>query len=385
MPDDLLVRKNIVDFTSQERSEFVYAVKALKNAYLPGSQVSIYDQFVVTHVEAMGLMPGFGGTGPADGADAAHENDGFLPWHREFLHEFEALLHLVNPRVTIPYWDWTDPNAIEVIFAEDFLGPNGQGEDRTIPNVGIFLGGPVQSGNFSIANGWFLNPDINVNPFTGQSYGSSLLRYVLGPTADRPVSKQAQANLLALKDYKQFRPALEGFIQVDDKGNQIPAAFPFEMHNYVHGVVGGGYLDENQIFPVIFGTMANIASSPYDPVFWLLHANVDRLWAEWQDNGHAGSGFYPANGEPYGHNLKDRMWPWDGGQSTPGNVGSGNLLSYVPHFPKNYIVTPADVLDFRKLGYRYDTTPASGWQKRKYGARRYGNGIPSVWYPKSKF
>ncbi len=366
MPADIIVRKNVLDLTPREKSEFVHAVKTLKNAYTPGSKVSIYDQFVVTHVEAMGLMPQFAPTGPAAGVDAAHENDGFLPWHREFLREFEALLRSVNPKVTVPYWDWTDLKGLNVMLQNDFLGPNGQGGDVAVPNLGVFHGGLVQSGYFSQANGWVLNPEINVSVFTGQSYGSSLSRYVLGPSADHVISEEDQANVLALDDYEKFRLALEGFIRVDDKGNQTPVTYP-DMHNYVHGLIGGGYLDPNTGSPVMLAIMANVPSSPYDPLFWPLHANVDRLWAEWQDNGHAGSAFYPSSGEPYGHNLNDRMWPWDGGESKPGNIGSGNLLSYLPHFPKDYLVTPADVLDFRKLGYRYDTTPTLHRKKGQLG------------------
>ena len=133
----------------------------------------------------------------------------------------------------------------------------------------------------------------------------------------------------------------------------IPEAF---MHNYIHGLVGGVIFDPATSLLDPLGTMGSFVSSPYDPVFWLHHANVDRLWAEWQDNGHQGSDFYPESGQPYGHNLNDRMWPWDGGQSTPRNLGSGDLLSLLPVLAPDDIVTPADVLEFRELGYKYDTT-----------------------------
>jgi tyrosinase len=45
-----------------------------------------------------------------------------------------------------------------------------------------------------------------------------------------------------------------------------------QIHNNVHLAVGG--LDGE-------GTMSG-ANSPADPIFFLHHANVDRLWAEWQ-------------------------------------------------------------------------------------------------------
>lgn len=40
------------------------------------------------------------------------------------------------------------------------------------------------------------------------------------------------------------------------------------LHNTVHVWVGG--------------TMANIPTAPADPIFWMNHANVDRIWDMWQ-------------------------------------------------------------------------------------------------------
>jgi tyrosinase len=51
------------------------------------------------------------------------------------------------------------------------------------------------------------------------------------------------------KTFETFQPRLE------------------QVHNFVHNAVGG--------------TMA-ASSSPADPLFWLHHANIDRLWAEWE-------------------------------------------------------------------------------------------------------
>src|SRR5262249_15682315 len=48
-----------------------------------------------------------------------------------------------------------------------------------------------------------------------------------------------------------------------------------QVHNNVHRAVGG--------------TM-NSSSSPADPLFWLHHANIDRLWSIWQAK--------PGNGTP---------------------------------------------------------------------------------------
>lgn len=311
------------------------------------------------------------------------------------IYRFEKALQSVDPKVTLPYWDWTDSKALEVIFNDDFMGPNGQGVTLNIPadlsnvqgepvqsgpdgqsvnpnipadsgnvqgepdgqsaNSNIPLisvqGGPVQSGPFSAASGWFANPDLHFKP-SGESFGKQILRFLqVPPTNHYPLPKEDVEQILAIDDYETFRPALEGFIKIDSPTKQQTSGV--FLHNYFHSFVGGATFDPAVGRPSPLGTMADLATSINDPVFWLVHANVDRLWAEWQNSDHAGSDYYPAAGGHYGENLNDRLWPWDGGESTPANWGPGDLLSLLPVFSSDDIVTAADTLDFRKYGYTY--------------------------------
>ncbi len=62
-----------------------------------------------------------------------------------------------------------------------------------------------------------------------------------------------------------------------DVANAQATFIPFQTrlenyHNFVHRAVGG---------TAGVATM-DTAGSPGDPVFWLHHANIDRLWAKWQ-------------------------------------------------------------------------------------------------------
>ena len=79
---------------------------------------------------------------------------------------------------------------------------------------------------------------------------------------------------------------------------------PHVMHNVVHLYVGGIW-DSNG--KQTEGTVA-YNTSPNDPVFFIHHANIDRIWAAWelQQGGH----YRPRAGAAYGWNPTDTMWPW---------------------------------------------------------------------------
>jgi tyrosinase len=69
-----------------------------------------------------------------------------------------------------------------------------------------------------------------------------------------PTTSTVQNTIMNQTDYRSFTLALEG-------------ARPFGAHNLVH---------------VWFnGTMSNVPVAPADPMFWMHHAEIDRLWAIW--------------------------------------------------------------------------------------------------------
>jgi tyrosinase len=281
----LQVRKNASSLSAGEIQDFVDAVKTLKNTYQPGSTLSVYDTFVQTHSQAF-----------LD--HASHGGPAFLPWHREFLLEFERQLQTVKPNVTIPYWDFTRDNSPNSpIFSANFMGGNGD------PDFHFVRDGPFRAGEWVLV---FDGPNLRRN-FGGLGV----------ETLPTPADVEAAFGVAQYDTFpwdmgspisESFRNNLEGF--------NHPTGEP-ELHNRVHAWVGG--------------SMA-IQYSPNDPLFWLLHADIDRIWAEWQAI--YGLNYLPDMGGPPGHNLHDPMSPFG--------------------------VTPADVLDHFALGYRYDTEPVAG-------------------------
>lgn len=104
-------------------------------------------------------------------------------------------------------------------------------------------------------------------------------------------------------------PSLPRKAEIDDVLSEetytdFVTALEFQ-HNGVHGWVGG--------------TMALITTAPADPVFWLHHAQIDRLWSIWQaEPANAGK-----NPQLAGANATMDPWP-----ETEVQVRSVASLSY---------------------------------------------------------
>ncbi len=98
--------------------------------------------------------------------------------------------------------------------------------------------------------------------------------------------------------------------------------------------------------------MGHPFTSPLDPIFFMHHCNIDRIWSEWQDEGHSGTEFYPEAGFDMGHNLKDSMWPWVGGARNYQSLTRPAGIPW-PDFTSESAVSPESVIDIASLGYKY--------------------------------
>jgi tyrosinase len=258
---------------------------------------------------------------PALWQECAHNHWFFLPWHRAYLIEFEAVVRehirqLGGPADdwALPYWNYSDhakdqrrlgmplplrgetlPDGVQVPGVEPL-------DDGTLPNplfnptrIGPDEPDPGDDPEWATATAALLRPHYANQKDTGAvSFGGGVLE---------------DPNNAAL-----FHRANE-LGQVDN-----------QPHGSVHGHVNG--------------TMALFQTAGLDPVFWIHHCNVDRLW------------------ETYAHDLKHR-YPFQDG------VGAGTAAHQSWESQKFRFLRPdgstgtwtaPEVLDIASLGYAYDTT-----------------------------
>jgi len=128
------------------------------------------------------------------------------------------------------------------------------------------------------------------------------------------------------------------------------------------------------------GWLSAVPQAVRDPIFFLLHCNVDRLWAKWQWTfgrftqtdvlTYSPQGSYPGSGSPPpGHYLLDTMWPWNGitcatDPTRPCTAPGGSFPQVVPGAPPPW-PRPYDLVEYRFLdantisgmGFSYDDVP----------------------------
>ncbi|KAK1977899.1 hypothetical protein LZ30DRAFT_752531 [Colletotrichum cereale] len=227
------VRKEWRELSAFEKSDFTRAVNCLST--IPSNQGlngTVYDDFSIMHEQ-------FGSQSHADAT--------FLPWHRYALVVWEnALRGHCGLKGHIPYWDWTMDWAdlAGSSIWDDETGFGGDGNQSGPIVVGD--GRCVTSGPFS-----HLRPIIYEHHYLPHCLSRGFRDT---DNTGRPLgpwfSPESIASILQMPTH---------------------AEFGWEMENRVH----------NRMHRAISGDFLSLAAAN-DPVFYLHHAQIDRLWWQWQ-------------------------------------------------------------------------------------------------------
>ena len=229
-----------------------------------------------------------------------HQSWFFLPWHRGYVASFEAvvaktIIELGGPDGwALPYWNYSEdlasnPNAR--LMPPDFFNrllPNGS------PNHLWSRRAQVQNGDFNLDNSVVTLGALQLQDFANATPGA--------PSG--------------------FGGPVTGF----HTGGGDNGALENLPHNRVHVRIGG----QN-------GFMSDPATAALDPIFWLHHCNIDRLWEVWRNQG------------PQFRNPSSTQWLTN--VSFAMHDANRNAISFVCR----------DMLDTTRVmhGYRYDTVPVA--------------------------
>ncbi|MGH8614077.1 MAG: tyrosinase family protein [Gammaproteobacteria bacterium] len=161
-----------------------------------------------------------------------HGNWYFAPWHRSFIYYFEELVRFYSKdeSFALPYWDWSRTHSVPGSF---YGSGNPLDDDVSIRD--ICRGAPT-AGRGRAAGDQFSQADLDT---------------FVGPAVINGIQQNP--------DFATY-------------GGANPGAGALERtpHNFIHRWVGG----------TKFSNMVQ-TFSPLDPIFWMHHCNIDRLYSNW--------------------------------------------------------------------------------------------------------
>lgn len=251
-----------------------------------------------------------------------HQSWYFPPWHRGYLLALEAqiraaVIGLGGPaNWALPYWDYFGPgqecnippaftsttlpdNGPNPLYVKARYGPDGNG-DIWVPTAAGIKQHPKDPNLFGEVTQDVLSDDL----YTGSDAGT------------KP-------------------PGFGGPATVFTHQGQTSGNLENNPHNLVHSYVGGSLSNSN------YGLMSDPGLAALDPIFYLHHCNIDRMWAIWnQKHANPSDSKCPA----------DFQW-----QNGPAAFGERKFVMPMPNGEWEY--TPQQMSSLSQLNYAYDSLP----------------------------
>jgi tyrosinase len=263
-PDNMNLRRNLSD-SSATKDLLSYKAAVTAMLKLPMSDSRNWYRNAFIHL-----------------LDCPHSNWWLLPWHRGYLGWFEQTCRELSNDETfaLPYWDWTSEPYIPPQFSED---------DVFNPaNAAYFASPEAFKANLGDAiNAFYANLSPNqrnqlnaINRGTPEDFWAyAMPRYPNGDRARQPVDSDAQTAVLSsaiAEDLRfgTFEEFASGKQTIHTEISVNECVLEGGAHDSIH--VSIGYTND-QTFSSFMGDML----SPIDPLFFMHHCNLDRLWDIW--------------------------------------------------------------------------------------------------------
>ncbi len=269
------VRQSIAEFSKDPAKveAFRAGVRAMKSRRTANPTSWAYQANMHGVVPGTTLKPGW--------ATCDHGTWFFFPWHRMYVYWLEQILRQASgdPQFALPYWDYSDPaqRLLPAIFR--------QPADSSNP-----LFEPSRRSGFNAGTRGLAFADVDARTaFAQNAFSSTSSPYGFG-----------------------------GYPRTPSHASGTHGALESSPHDNVHVAIGG--------------YMQDINKAARDPIFWLHHANVDRMWNKWLSTG--------THSNPTGSNWLDERFTFFNRQGTAVTESVRQFLSA------------------RASEYRYDTEPA---------------------------
>jgi tyrosinase len=319
--------------------------------------------------------------------DCPHGNWWFLPWHRGYIGWFEQTCRELtgDAGFAIPYWDWTAP-----LPSGRHGIPDALFDDVLVPTDAAFIGAYADFEAVYkdlIANAGYWNAATPFNPVS--QYGELLTRgvrfnddlwfdiardprgryfyeraHARGLTREQPYFDDETAAAVSL-DNLHAALSPDDFISFasakapNHSANRGFAPLEAGPHNLVHNNVGGVSTvtgpDGKPVTKNTGGFMQDLMS-PVDPIFFLHHSNIDRIWDVWTRKQQArglpilpdGTDYTQWAAEPFLFFLDAKGQPV--GKRTAGDYASiGDFgYAYEPGSGEDIVAVPAGAAMFRR-------------------------------------
>ena len=226
------------------------------------------------------------GPGQTSWNQCAHGSFYFFSWHRMYLYFFDRILRAAarDPNLALPYWNWTDPaqRTLPAAFREP--------ADATNP---LYIAPPGRPATLDAGTAFLAASAVDIS----------------GAMADLNFGSGGVSGY-----------GFGGGTAVQTQFSSVYGDLERHPHNIVHSALGG--------------LMSSIFTAARDPIFWLHHANLDRLWNQWlcQEQGRA--------------NPSDATW-------------LNARFTFYDEAGHAVYLTGAQIVDtVNQLNYRYDSDPA---------------------------